>query len=408
MLLSKKTNTELPIGSIILGANNLDPYKWHKCDGSILLKSDYTEYVSSDVVTLHPDKWSNWDCINIYNPNLDTRLAADSIGDNIVIVGEGSLVNTSDDGGLTWTYNNSLNSDGWHYQIANNGSRFVTVKYNSNIAYYSNDFGITWTSTTLPVTSTWRYVCYNGSKFLISKYNTAMNSSTDRFLLSVDGINWTNTGALPAGAPIDYYYVGVANGKFIAVLRDSQRIYSSTDGSTWFGGDPHNFKFKEFDDATASYVCYFRNKYYLFFDEQRPYCLVSDDAISWDYYLIKNINRYNYEWVINHAEVNDDIILFCNYPFTIDTYDMVISYGDAPNVWQNVPGPFSLRFNAITYRNNNLNSWIVFCSNAYYCDDCIYRATYINRYDPDIYFQLPVYAHALDYPGMYYYIKVRN
>ena len=157
-------SSEFPVGSIINAVGPPDS-NWHLCDGSILAKSSYPTYVNN-CDNLHPMRWSDFSFINTgSNPSLYMRQAISNIGNYVVMVGTNNLVNYSDDGGLTWS-TTTLNSTNPHYSIANNGSTFVVVEGSAAYAEYSTDYGASWTRVSCSGSTTWKNVLWNGVPFL--------------------------------------------------------------------------------------------------------------------------------------------------------------------------------------------------------------------------------------------------
>jgi hypothetical protein len=114
--------------------------------------------------------------------------------------------------------------------------------------------GTDWTAAAIPDESSapsydWEKVVYGGGKFVASGYI----GSTPKVAYSTDGITWTLATNLPSGVT-KFQVVAYGNNKFIAIDADistySSNIYSSTDDlSSWetskfsgiydvtFGGD---------------------------------------------------------------------------------------------------------------------------------------------------------------------------
>ena len=84
--------------------------------------------------------------------------------------------------------------------------------------------GVDWWGATLPSSAYWSGVTYGDGKFV------AVVSNSNKAAYSTDGITWTAT-TLPSSA----YWSGVTygDGKFVAVVSGSNKAAYSTDGITW-------------------------------------------------------------------------------------------------------------------------------------------------------------------------------
>lgn len=121
---------------------------------------------------------------------------------------------------ITWTKTTLPISTVWNWVCYGNG-KFVAVASNTNIAAYSED-GINWTQITMPASEYWRSVCYGDGKFVAVAENIAAYSE--------DGITWTQATAMASG---NWYSVCYGDGKFVAVTHDDNVSAYSEDAITW-------------------------------------------------------------------------------------------------------------------------------------------------------------------------------
>ena len=126
--------------------------------------------------------------------------------------------------GITWSVGGTLpQTSGWT-ALAWNGSVWTCVKNNSTNAAYSTD-GINWTAATLPVTGNWtRGAGIIGGRIAVVGDSTAVTVYTS------DGITWTQGSITNARS-----WQGLAsNGtRLVATAYSSNTSSVSTDGITW-------------------------------------------------------------------------------------------------------------------------------------------------------------------------------
>lgn len=109
---------------------------------------------------------------------------------------------------------------------ATNGNIIVLMgSVNSNVAYWSEDGGITINTTTLPFTDNWGSVAYGNGIFLAV-------SQTGKVAKSADGKVWTAATATPFSTVFDRGGVAFGSGKFVVVGQGSVPVYT-TNGTTW-------------------------------------------------------------------------------------------------------------------------------------------------------------------------------
>lgn len=96
---------------------------------------------------------------------------------------------------------------------------------NSNVAYWSDDGGVTIHTTTLPFTDNWGSVAYGNGIFLAV-------SETGKVAKSPDGKVWVAATATPFTAVNSRGAVAFGSGKFVVVGLGSVPVYT-TNGTTW-------------------------------------------------------------------------------------------------------------------------------------------------------------------------------
>jgi hypothetical protein len=154
-------------------------------------------------------------------------------------IASGGRAWTIADGGLSvnsdWINSANLPSNTRWLDITygSHNSRFVTFALNSNLVAYSDNNGISWTSSTLPLNSNWISIDSGGGSYVITT-NTLSNSAA----YSTNGSSWTMT-AMPSSAR--WYGVKHGGDRFIAISYGSASssttsniaAYSTNGGQTW-------------------------------------------------------------------------------------------------------------------------------------------------------------------------------
>ena len=116
---------------------------------------------------------------------------------------------------------------------------FVAVANSSASAAYSTD-AITWSITTMPLSSNWSNIVYDNQTFIVG----SRNSNHRVVAVSTNGITWVRN-TLPS--PTTIIDIAYGNGFFVGVPTDASgnsRSNVSTDGITWTQGTLPNL----FDD----------------------------------------------------------------------------------------------------------------------------------------------------------------
>ncbi|TNI42143.1 hypothetical protein [Aeromonas veronii] len=96
---------------------------------------------------------------------------------------------------------------------------------NSNVAYWSEDGGVTINTTTLPFTDNWGSVAYGNGIFLAV-------SQTGKVAKSASGKVWSAATATPFSTVFAQGGVAFGSGKFVVVGQGSVPVYT-TNGTTW-------------------------------------------------------------------------------------------------------------------------------------------------------------------------------
>lgn len=173
---------------------------------------------------------------------LDTRWSSVTYGDGkFVAVASGGSVGSNrcaySSDGITWTQSTLPNSQSWR-SITYGDGKFVAVAYNSpgsystNVCAYSTN-GIDWTESYLSTVGYWSSVTYGNGKFVAIGENDCAAYSTD-------GITWTSI-TMPYSSSKRWVAITYGDGKFVAI--ESPGSYSSstppnvvaysTDGIHW-------------------------------------------------------------------------------------------------------------------------------------------------------------------------------
>jgi len=130
--------------------------------------------------------------------------------------------------GLTWTTFTQIQTFSNGYGSSAYGAgRYLVLPLESNFsrAMYSTD-GITWTGYALPINATWTGVVYANGKFV------ALNKNSRNVLYSTDAVTWTFS-VMPVSDA--WYRVAYGNGKFIAITDTANSTVAaiSEDGINW-------------------------------------------------------------------------------------------------------------------------------------------------------------------------------
>lgn len=129
-------------------------------------------------------------------------------------------------GGLTSydTLAMTLSGDRFHGG-ASNGSVLVIARQSSaNHVLISLDFGYTWQTATLPITSSgWRGLIYGNGVFVMAQYGTTAG------FISSDGVSWSSTTIPNANWNSSVFGGGV----FVLLANGGNVCASSTDGTNW-------------------------------------------------------------------------------------------------------------------------------------------------------------------------------
>ena len=154
-----------------------------------------------------------------------------AIGSNgtifVALAANSNVAATSSDG-LTWVSRTLPSSTVWWQAIAWNGTVFCAIAAynvpfaNTTVAATSPD-GITWTARTLSTSGTWNAIAWNGTVFcVVGNGSVAMTSP--------DGITWTNR-TLPVSA--NWAAIAWNSSVFAAIANAPNTVATSPDGITW-------------------------------------------------------------------------------------------------------------------------------------------------------------------------------
>jgi len=118
------------------------------------------------------------------------------------------------------------------------GSKFVAIGYTTATslgAYATSTDGATWTGGTIAASgSNWEYTCvaYNGTNQYVALIGG--NGGTNDIATSTNGTTWSTTAnALPANS---FWKQVIWDGsKYVAIRADSANIATSSNGTTWTG-----------------------------------------------------------------------------------------------------------------------------------------------------------------------------
>lgn len=188
------------------------------------------------------------DGINWTSFNISSIFAGDVASNgstNIVVIPYASTTGMySIDSGASWASFTIANTSS--FQAAgqggitwNAGAGLFIVVINAAGAYSTSPTGATWTSRSAQSTFTPYSARFNGNhKFASNSTTTVCVGLGGFFATSTDGLTWSNHGLISdtwgnSGAPHQVYYDGT---RF--VVRYQQRVWYSTDGTTWTEGKP--------------------------------------------------------------------------------------------------------------------------------------------------------------------------
>jgi hypothetical protein len=151
--------------------------------------------------------------------------AAFNNGTFVIVGGNNSNGAYSTNGGLTWT-SSTLPISGAQ-SVVYGADKFVAVGDLTTTGAYSTD-GITWSSsTTLPSSVTWNSVAYGASGY-VAVGTDSLGGSTTTYATSGDGITWTSR-TIASGA---YSAITYGNGNYV-LWTNTGRALVSSDGITW-------------------------------------------------------------------------------------------------------------------------------------------------------------------------------
>lgn len=145
------------------------------------------------------------------------------------------LLNTSTDGGVTWTTGNSTAGTWISSDMSANAERMVAVKYQGDGMYTSVDKGVTWTQVTSPL--------FTGSNLSFESVTISQDGQRIAAVSQGGNLTYSNnagatwTAATFPGAQQTFSWRGVdssADGSVIVAVSNDPNIFISTDAGATF------------------------------------------------------------------------------------------------------------------------------------------------------------------------------
>jgi hypothetical protein len=110
------------------------------------------------------------------------------------------------------------------YTVINDRVLVTPVHSSSpDIAAISSD-GVSWTTSSLPISKSWRVPVYASGRYVLLSTDLAVA------LVSLNGLSWSQHTVSTAGSGSG---IGVVDNRFVAIRYDSNLFYHSTDGESW-------------------------------------------------------------------------------------------------------------------------------------------------------------------------------
>jgi hypothetical protein len=310
------TGVELGIGSII-EAVGPPSANWLCADGQILDQANYSQYVAG-CNTLHPRRYEN---IQYMNERTEPPYSCVRKGNIIVVVGKGTEVLYTTDGGQNWTVNTPLggSSSDYYYAVACDGTTFVTCRYNSNEAYTSTD-GINWTLRTMSQSGLWKDVIWTGNYFMAIAYI----SSSRTLDYSANGTSgWTGASFPDNYTDVDYaahggnayIYYSTNDDKWHKTVDGGQNWTTSTNMMEWFS--------PSYEGMTPDMVGYDGTNFVLWYNGYNENLfLISSDGFTWEWIPFTQ-SLYDYQEFspsLIHYDGSDDIFVMQSYSHLYPTW----------------------------------------------------------------------------------------
>jgi hypothetical protein len=165
----------------------------------------------------------------------------------------GAKVVKSTDGGATWTSSYLPVNSSFDF-IAYGGGKYITAVFNSTTGYYSTD-AVTWTAFTLPKSDAWETAVYNGSYWIMGLAGT-----TTTMAMSYDGINWfsiptPNGASIPtSGLKWDGTYWYMNDGGTNAYIRYTSDVTTGWGTAYNIGGDFNGSIFLVASNGSGTFI----------------------------------------------------------------------------------------------------------------------------------------------------------
>jgi hypothetical protein len=164
-------------------------------------------------------------------------ISSDTTG-QVLLAGEAAqgLLNTSTDGGQTWTNGNSTQGIWISSDMSADGSVMFAVQYQGTGMYKSVDKGVTWTQVASPL-FTGQNLSFESVTVSQDGRRVAAVSQNGNLMYSNDsGATWT-AAAFPAGGPQTFAWRSVdssADGSVIVAVSQDPHVFISTDAGVTF------------------------------------------------------------------------------------------------------------------------------------------------------------------------------
>lgn len=183
----------------------------------------YVTSMSGTSIALISSDMASWEIVNL--PMVSDWSTVIWTGTRFAILSDVGLATVNSTDGVNWVQGGNAPTGAkrpnWAGNVTNN--MFVVLFNASGTALISSPDGITWTSRTLPASSTWQSIACKGTMFVATNAGATTASSPD-------GITWTaRTGTSNTSITAsDTLFVGVKQTTASAAI-----VWTSTDGITW-------------------------------------------------------------------------------------------------------------------------------------------------------------------------------
>lgn len=303
------TGVDFEIGTVI-EAVGPPTANWKCADGSVLNLADYPQYVAS-AKNLHPKRYER---LYILNERTYRPLSCARKGNIIVVVGLGTEVLYTTDGGANWTVNTPLGgtSASLYYNVVCDGTTFVTMRYGTDKAYTSTD-GINWTERTMTQSKNWDDLVYDGTYFVALSTVT----SPTPIDYSTDGINWY--AGTPADNNWDHGSSAAGNGYLVYMDASDKWRRSDDGGQTWEQStDTIQWLSREYWGFYPDQISFDGTYFNMWFGGySSSWFLRSSDGFNWEKITFTNsrYDQHEFNPHTTHYDGEKDIICFQGYSY---------------------------------------------------------------------------------------------